>query len=182
MNLHAHSERVFSIDSLLGADECDSLITDAEQRGFSDASVRTAAGQKMMQNIRNNQRSQFESPVWIRLLWQRLSTASLPQLDGQVARGLPKELRFYKYSPGQRFKMHKDGSWTEAGLSSKLTLLVYLNEGFLGGDTTFKDFTIVPKAGAALLFVHDTWHEGSAVKEGVKCVLRTDVLYGERGP
>jgi predicted 2-oxoglutarate/Fe(II)-dependent dioxygenase YbiX len=151
VDLRAHSDRVFSIESLLGGDECAGLIADAEQRGFADASVRTAAGQKMMQNIRNNQRAQFASPAWIHLLWQRLSTASLPELDGQVARGLPKELRFYKYSPGQRFKMHKDGSWKEAGLSSKLTLLVYLNEGFLGGETTFKDFTIVPKPGAALL-------------------------------
>ena len=75
MDLHAHSDRVFSIESLLGADECSGLIADAERHGFADASVRTAAGQKMMQNIRNNQRAQFESPVWIHLLWQRLSAA-----------------------------------------------------------------------------------------------------------
>ncbi|KRA70805.1 hypothetical protein ASD78_18020 [Lysobacter sp. Root667] len=131
-----------------------------------------------MPHVRNNERVVFESPDWVGLLWQRLSGVALPALDGQVARGLPKSLRFYKYGPGQRFRMHKDGPWTEDGLSSKLTLLVYLNEGFVGGDTDFRDFRIAPATGEALLFVHDTWHEGAAVEQGVKYVLRSDVLYG----
>jgi predicted 2-oxoglutarate/Fe(II)-dependent dioxygenase YbiX len=181
MDLHPHSDRVFSIDPLLTAGECLCLIDDAQRHGFTAAGVRTVAGQRMMQSIRNNERVQFESPVWVERLWLRLSKATLPALDGQVAEALPKELRFYKYSEGQRFKMHKDGSWTEAGLTSKLTLLVYLNDDFLGGETDFRDFKIVPKRGAALLFIHDTWHEGSAVTEGVKYVLRSDVLYGVPG-
>ena len=73
--------------------------------------------------------------------------------------------------------MHKDGPWTEDGLTSQLTLLIYLNDGFVGGDTDFRDFRVVPKQGDALLFVHDTWHEGAAVESGVKYVLRSDVLY-----
>lgn len=181
MDLHPHSDRVFSMDSLLSADECTCLIDDSERHGFTEAGVRTAAGQRMMQNVRNNERAQFESPIWVDRLWQRLSKASLPALDGQVAMALPKELRFYRYSAGQRFKMHKDGSWSEAGLTSKLTLLVYLNDDFLGGETDFRDFKIIPRRGTALLFIHDTWHEGSAVTEGVKYVLRSDVLYGIPG-
>jgi hypothetical protein len=132
----------------------------------------------MMQNIRNNERARFESPAWIERLWLRLSKVPLPALDGQVAMALPKELRFYKYSPGQRFKMHKDGSWSEAGLTSKLTLLVYFNDDFLGGETDFRDFKIAPRRGTALLFIHDTWHEGLMVTVGMKYVLRSDVLYG----
>ena len=76
--------------------------------------------------------------------------------------------------------MHKDGAWTEAGLTSKLTMMVYLNEGFAGGETDFRDFKIVPKLGSALFFIHDVWHEGAAVTQGLKYVLRSDVLYGLR--
>jgi hypothetical protein len=60
-----------------------------------------------MRNVRNNERAQFEAPSWIALLWERLAALPLPHLDGEAAVGLPKELRFYKYSPGQRFKVHK---------------------------------------------------------------------------
>jgi hypothetical protein len=54
--------------------------------------------------------------------------------------------------------------------------------GFEGGDTDFRDFRVVPRTGSALLFIHDTWHEGAAVSRGVKYVLRSDVLYGPAPP
>ena len=74
--------------------------------------------------------------------------------------------------------MHKDGPTLENGLRSELTLLVYLNEGFEGGETDFRDFAIRPATGMALLFIHDTWHEGAEVTAGTKYVLRSDVMYG----
>jgi predicted 2-oxoglutarate/Fe(II)-dependent dioxygenase YbiX len=166
------------MDSFLTMPQCDALIADAEQHGFDMAGVRTVAGQKMMSNIRNNERVQYPSEPWVAVLWEGLSKLELPILEGQQAKGLPQDIRFYKYSPGQRFKMHKDGSWTEAGLTSKLTLLVYLNHDFGGGETDFRDFKISPKKGTAVLFVHDTWHEGAQVTHGVKYIARSDVLYG----
>ena len=73
--------------------------------------------------------------------------------------------------------MHKDGPWLEDGLRSELTLLVYLNEDFQGGATDFRGFQIQPRTGDALLFVHDTWHEGAVLVSGCKYVLRSDVMY-----
>ncbi|MDQ1830853.1 prolyl hydroxylase family protein [Massilia scottii] len=178
----AHAPTVFSIDGFLDARACGELVALAEARGFAAAGVRTAQGTKPMPTIRNNERAQFEAPDWIALLWQRLAAAGMPGLDGQAAVGLPRELRFYKYSAGQRFKMHKDGPWSEDGLSSKLTFLVYLNQGYEGGDTVFKEFRVTPKTGSALLFVHDTWHEGAALTGGIKYVLRSDVLYSPANP
>lgn len=131
-----------------------------------------------MPAIRNNDRAMLENREWVDVLWKRLAAAGLPLIDGERAVGLPKDLRFYKYSRRQRFKMHKDGPWSERGCVSRLTFLLYLNEGFIGGETDFRQFKVFPKTGAALLFVHDTWHEGAAVNDGVKYVLRSDVLYG----
>jgi hypothetical protein len=180
MHLLSHSDRVFSIPSFLSEAECLALVELAESRGFAAADVRTATGQKAMPSIRNNDRTLLAHSEWVDRLWQRLSLVALPVLDGERALGLPKDLRFYKYSPGQRFKMHKDGPWIEDGLSSKLTFLVYLNDGFEGGATGFRTFSIAPQMGMALLFVHDTWHEGAPVIDGIKYVLRSDVLYGSR--
>jgi hypothetical protein len=177
MLLTTHSSRAFSIDAFLDPEECGQLIALAEAQGFSSAGVRTAAGPKAMPLVRNNERVMVASAPWVWLIWQRLSLIGLPELDGQVPAGLPQDLRFYRYTPGQRFKMHKDGPWNEGGLTSKLTLLVYLNDGFRGGDTGFRDFRVTPRMGPALVFIHDTWHEGAAVEQGVKYVLRSDVLY-----
>jgi predicted 2-oxoglutarate/Fe(II)-dependent dioxygenase YbiX len=185
MPLIAHSDRAFSLPAVFSQAECDALIALAQAAGFEPAGVRMASGQRAMPLIRKNERVVLELPSWVALLWERIAphlTQPIAQLpaapDGQTAQGLPKDLRFYKYSIGERFKMHKDGAWTERGLTSQLTLLVYLNEGFEGGDTQFRDCTVTPQTGDALLFIHDTWHEGTAVTSGVKYVLRSDVLYG----
>lgn len=177
MTIVRHSERVFSVPDIVTPAECVELIALAEQSGFDAASVRTEAGQQAMPRVRNNERTVVDDSSWPALLWRRLQGVELPAVDEQRAVALPRSLRFYKYRPGQRFKMHKDGPWREDGLVSQLTLLVYLNEGFAGGCTDFRTFTVQPEAGSALLFLHDTWHEGAAVTEGVKYVLRSDVLY-----
>jgi predicted 2-oxoglutarate/Fe(II)-dependent dioxygenase YbiX len=176
--MNSHSERVFTIANFLSQAECEELIVLAEAHGFEGASVRTQAGPQLMTNVRNNQRAMFNEPVWKERLWARLALADLPVLDGNAkAVGLPADLRFYKYNTGERFKMHKDGPWTEGGLTSRLSFLVYLNHAFTGGRTDFREFVIQPVMGMALLFIHDTWHEGEKVVAGTKYVLRSDVLY-----
>jgi len=70
-----------------------------------------------MSQVRNNERAQFEAPLWIALLWKRLTALPLQRIDGQAASGLP----------GQRFKMHKDGPWIEGGMTSRLTLRIALH-------------------------------------------------------
>ena len=36
---------------------------------------------------------------------------------------------------------------------------------------------VIPKAGTALIFNHDTLHEGLPVMEGVKYIIRTEIMY-----
>lgn len=62
--------------------------------------------------------------------------------------------------------------------NNERAMRVYPNDGFTGGDTDFRAFRVKPEAGAALLFIHDTWHEGAAIESGTKYVLRSDVMYG----
>lgn len=174
----ALSDRVFLVPSALAPAQCVALIALANAHGFDAAQVRAASGPRAMPQVRNNQRAQFAAPDWVATLWQLLQSWPLPEVNGQRAVGLPRDLRCYAYDPGQRFKMHKDGPWLEDGLSSQLTLLVYLNDNFEGGATDFREFAVTPHTGDALLFIHDTWHEGQAVTRGTKYVLRSDVMYG----
>lgn len=180
--MHYHSQRVFTIANFLSQAECDELIALAEAHGFEAATVRTLSGPQSMEKVRNNERTMLHGPVWKERLWARLASENLPILDGNSkAVGLPADLRFYKYSAGERFKMHKDGPWKEGGLTSKLSFLVYLNDAFTGGRTDFREFIVQPVTGMALLFIHDTWHEGEKVVAGTKYVLRSDVLYSPIG-
>ncbi len=102
-------------------------------------------------------------------------------------------LRFYRYDPGQRFAPHRDGSYfRKNGDCSQLTFMIYLNDGFEGGDTRFflhhnysvlfdpdvvPDVSVVPTTGMALCFRHELRHEGACVLRGRKYVLRSDVMY-----
>lgn len=167
------------------------LIERAEAIGFDAASVRTRTGPKMMTNVRNNDRVNLADPELAATMWSRISSV-LPMIDNQKAVGVDSRLRFYRYEPGQEFKRHKDGSVTdEHGCVSKLSYLIYLNDDFDGGSTTFRDYLgtgddrqkirhiIQPIAGSALIFRHERWHEGAPVTNGRKYVLRTDIFYSD---
>ena len=188
IELFQHDLGIFTVDSLLSASECSDLISRGESIGFEPASVRTHSGQKMMSNIRNNDRVVFNDEILAADLWGRIAEI-LPVVDGCRPCGVDSNLRFYRYVPGQKFNRHKDGSVTnELGEVSKLSYLIYLNECD-GGETVFRDYTevdgkrqkkeirIVPSVGSALLFRHERWHEGSPVLSGRKYVIRTDVFY-----
>ena len=51
---------------------------------------------------------------------------------------------------------------------------------FVGGHTQFFEpdqISVAPRRGMALVFHHPQLHEGAVIEEGVKYVLRTDVMY-----
>lgn len=117
-----------------------------------------------------------------------------------------KRLRCCRYSEGQRFGKHVDGSHALAGgRVTGYTLLIYLNgqaEGkgrgtasragpeLAGGETVFYDErgavlrSVSPAAGMALLHLHGDEcyeHEGAVVRAGTKYVLRSDIVFHRTG-
>jgi len=177
MELVTHSNNIFTIDSFLNEHECAYLIEHAENVGFQAADVDTGKGRAHLTHIRNNERVDWESQKLALEWWNRLPTDQLPILEGMRACLLSPYFRFYKYTPGQRFNMHKDGRQELNGATTMLTLLVYLNEGYEGGSTKFRQDDIEIKAvtGQALIFEHQLWHQGVKLEAGTKYVLRTDI-------
>lgn len=176
--LQAVTDRIWTIDEFLTPEECEDWIAFAEERGFDDAPITTMVGPMMAPDVRNNTRVMVDDVLRAEELWERLGSV-VPTIAGGEAIGLNERLRFYRYEPGQAFRWHLDGAYYRPnGECSRLTFMVYLNDGFEGGETLFRDATIEPRTGRALLFVHQQLHEGSAVVEGRKYVLRTDVMYG----
>lgn len=132
--------------------------------------------------MRDNDRLIRDDVELAGLLWSRLRAHLPPFLDGRQAIGLNGRFRYYRYQGGQQFSGHVDAAYRRStGEESRLTLMVYLNDDFDGGETTFLDGTVKPQRGMALAFRHELFHEGRAVTRGRKYVLRTDVMFNPPG-
>jgi predicted 2-oxoglutarate/Fe(II)-dependent dioxygenase YbiX len=169
-----------TIDDVLSPAECASLIARIDAAGPTVAPISRASGPVLDLSTRNNTRVMLEDVALAHLLFERVRSKIPDTMKGRRAVGANELLRCYRYAPGQRFRPHYDGAFTRSDEErSELTFLVYLNEGFAGGETALLDLdqTIVPKVGRALLFQHAILHEGCEVTSGTKYALRSDVMY-----
>jgi hypothetical protein len=172
---------VVELDNVLAADECESPVRKIDELGPEIATINTSQGVQVQTDVRNNERVIFDDVE----LAQQLFDAARKQLPAEMRKrsivGANERFRCYRYQPGMRFAPHADGSF-ERNESEKsfYTFLVYLNEGFTGGETnlfTQPELSIAPRRGRGLLFQHPIVHEGAEVTEGVKYVARTDIMY-----
>ncbi|MBF4486121.1 2OG-Fe(II) oxygenase [Flavobacterium sp. CSZ] len=170
---------IYTINNFLTIDECNKLIEKSEQVGFQEAEINIDGAQKMIKMVRNNERIMYQDEEYASFLWQKLQPYIKSEVGNSFATGLNEMFRFYKYNPGQRFKMHRDGSYKRSESEfSYYTFLIYLNDRYEGGETKFASGEIItPKTGTALIFEHSQRHEGSALISGIKYVLRSDVMY-----
>lgn len=150
--------------------------------------------------VRVNDRALVESSETAINLWEYLQKILLFEYNEQsildefqTAKGLNPQLRVYRYTKGHHFGQHYDesvkvNSPTVKG-ETKWTLLIYLTGGeeFVGGDTIFypidrknEPINVHPSKGTALLHKHGDdclLHEAELVRDGVKWVLRSDVVF-----
>jgi len=181
------TDEVFVVADLLSPEECAKYVELSESFGYEDALVTSPSGQILRTDVRNNQRVVFDDPELAKELWHRIEDFIPTETADYRAVGVNERFRFYRYDPGQQFDWHQDGPFErDNGEQSFWTFMIYLNEGFEGGETSFNDsysdepfddFQVVPRAGMALLFVHSIHHKGEPVFQGRKYVLRTDVMY-----
>ena len=184
-------DAAFTVDHFLSVDECSELVKVAEDVGFEAATVNAPGGHQMLPDWRDNTRVTIDDSDRAAWLWGLAREFVPPVIEDARAVGLNERLRFYRYEPGQQFDWHTDGYFRrDNGEQSRLTFMVYLNGGIVGGETSFSDtavtsrfadFSITPDTGLALFFDHMLLHKGEPVTEGRKYVLRSDVMYSQ-GP
>lgn len=181
-----------TIPDFLTAEECDAHIRFSEDKRYEEATISTHRGAIMMKSVRNNDRVMLDDPGFAGQLYRGLSPL-LPQRFKKkwAPVGLNERLRFYRYDVGQQFDWHHDGYFErDNGERSFFTFMIYLNDDFEGGGTSFREdhtgpvafgmLHVTPRKGMALLFHHPLPHRGDPVTAGRKYVLRTDVMYGRR--
>lgn len=180
----------FTLSHIFSSEECQEWIRMSEEKGYEPALLNVGGGRQISApKYRNSDRCIIDSHELAEKLFIRLkSFLPLTWKDGKFELvGLNERLRFLRYDPGQKFHPHTDGQYRRqdgSGEESFITVQLYLNEGYKGGETTFvstentKHRVSFPiKTGLVLLFEHRILHEGSAVEEGRKYTMRTDVMY-----
>ncbi|MBJ6145975.1 2OG-Fe(II) oxygenase [Hymenobacter sp. BT559] len=172
------TDTIFTVEDFLTRQECLDMIVRSEGVGYELAQINTSSGSRVRTDIRNNSRAFYKSEELAQELWTKIQPFVLTPLAASTAIGLNELFRFYRYQRGNQFKGHFDQSYIRNEReASYFTFMVYLNDNFQGGNTTFQKLRIQPKQGMALLFLHDLYHEGSEVTQGVKYVLRSDIMY-----
>lgn len=185
-------DTVISAPGVLGAEECRALIGLSETMGYEPAPIEGPYdgpfGFHAPQG-RENHRSALVEPEIASLIWKRVAGEVRKALPERQALGVNERLRFYRYDAGEAFPAHTDGCFERSAQErSLLTLLVYLNQDFVGGGTVIwksedemkrarPGAAFLPRTGTALIFAHGLWHEGRPVTGGRKYVLRTDVMF-----
>ncbi|KAF2456838.1 oxidoreductase domain-containing protein [Lineolata rhizophorae] len=204
------------LDGVLSEEECKTLTEAAEAQAngnWERAMVNVGGGRQVMAtDIRNCGRIIWDSPEMVAKLWARIEPL-VPELQelknreaitgiaGRTGGGdskwllsrLNERMRFLKYTRGEYFQAHRDGSYvTDDGSErSWFTLHLYLNDStsdpndpLEGGATRFHDLRyrnqldVVPKIGRVLLFQHaHLIHSGADVVGGTKLTMRTDIMY-----
>ncbi len=178
------------VPSLFSQEECAQILLSTERVDWLPATINGQTGRVIDRPLRDSSTAVMRDPALADTLYQRvrgtvpsIMNVEEPSTGQRVSMepvGVFLPLRVYRYEKGQRFGLHQDQSYTrEDGARSLLTLLVYLNDDFTGGETDFPEQNerISPRTGNALWFQHMLLHAGRAVTEGAKFVLRSDVLY-----
>ncbi|KAG6125116.1 hypothetical protein E4U12_007578 [Claviceps purpurea] len=208
ITLHKHPSvpNLSLATNVLSPQECKAIIAAGESVGFlPDVPIREGEDTSVLAH----------NFYWVcdtafhDKLWARMAPFLPSSLDGRASRGLNRRFRVYRYVPGAEYRCHIDGAWPPSGIrpdgtymydaspaekkqSSLFTFLLYLNDDFEGGETTFympairegtlNAYPVRPVMGAVAVFPHGEskgalLHEGTSVRRGAKYIIRTDVEY-----
>lgn len=197
-NVSDRKKLAFYLDNVFTPEECKALIDYTENAGYRPALINIGNGkQQYLPDVRNNERCIIDDGAMAQELYRRIKRYIPQKVRDVHALGCNERLRFLRYDPPQYFAKHYDGCFYRTdgprrGERSLITVQLYLNEGFKGGNTTFLKMgtenhdeelfgvPCVPKTGRVLVFEHAILHKGSALIDGRKYTLRTDVMYGEK--
>ncbi|KEF54233.1 uncharacterized protein A1O9_09399 [Exophiala aquamarina CBS 119918] len=209
---HSNVPNLHLLKDVLTSEECRHIIGAAEVMGFTpDAPIRALGEQS---SVLAHNFYWIVDTLFCAGLWKRVQSFVPAVFHGKHVRGLNRRFRVYRYVPGAEYRAHIDGAWPPSSIdpstdkyiydaspphskqSSLFTFLIYLNDEFEGGETTFflpsaregcmNAYPIKPVQGTVVLFPHgetegSLLHEGTGVQQGsapsAKYVIRTDVLY-----
>merc|ERR1712048_3333 len=173
----------FVVHGLLTAAECHSLLEQAEAQEWHPADLEYGldSGDRASEafvnvRLRDSDRSIVHNDVLATSLWKRLQPL-IPLATFEPLRPVRVNscFRCLRYSEGQAgFAKHVDGRCVVGGELSKVTVQLYLNEGFVGGATRLwvmddaedaaRGVDVMPRTGMVFVFDQSILHSGRPVQ------------------
>ena len=218
------TENIFTIKSVLTKDQCNYFIKESISKGWKNSSPSGGGhGRTGREDPRTNKFCiLFENDI-SRILWSKIRPNLSENLEylgnnvyfNSITKGtewkpisIYDKMRIYKYNEGDSFPEHLDYKVKRTVYKngkkyiqqSFLTLLIYLNDNFTGGETGYwpdhngihcrflrkiekqsckKDHQLIinPEVGKAVIQDQNILHEGLPPKKGIKYILRTDIIH-----
>lgn len=173
---------LLQIDDIFTLDECKMLIDHANAVGYQSVDRGNAVYNRVVGRVSIRGKPLHD------YLWDTLRHHIPSHVHGKRVIGLNDHFRFSKYFVGQFFDVHKDGINQDSnGNRSALTLNIFLNDDFEGGETDFLNssnpldlrFSVKPKSGRGALFYAQQYHRGNRILSGEKYLIRTDVMVAD---
>ena len=187
------TKTAFTVATCLTSEECRNLIDFSEQTGYEPALLNVGAANILATDTRKSHRCMIDNCDLANALYERVKhlvpTTLFERGNGgreMEAVGLNERLRFLRYTSGDYFVQHMDGTYVRPmghpkyGEKSMLTFLVYLNESFEGGALEMQwgpITSIQPSTGLVVVHDHQILHEAMVVQSGTRYCIRTDIMY-----
>lgn len=121
-----------------------------------------------------------DDPVLALRIFYRIAGLLPEVIDGAQLAGLKPLLRCVRLSSGEATEAHNDPvRECNAGMLSHLSVIVFLNENFVGGGVEFPTLgkTVAAKTGRALVFPHELLHRDALIERDDAFVLNAEVFY-----
>ncbi len=184
------------VKNTLTGEQCKALIKAVEEQGFQSAEKYCFRYRDRLNDRFMSDDSQLADLLWGRVEQFIPKTIRIESPFGDFETWKVEKMnirfRFCKYigGKGHHFGAHTDGMYrVDDSHTSLLTCMIYLNSGedFKGGTTDFIEYTthklkysVHPEPGLCVIFRQnnlDCYHLGTEVTEGLKYILRTDIMY-----
>ena len=212
LDLNLPDNTLIIFDDLLDNDECNEIINKTHNY-YMDLSAEYLKSQRDSKRILNMNKNLAD------IIYERIKKYIEKETDNKKLQpfgfgvngiwspiGINHCFRHSVYhAPSIGFKPHRDSSYIEKpNTRSILTIIIYLNDDFIGGDTIFIKpnsdrkigqiveeelsdgyniiHKITPKKGKAIIFNHNVIHAGLDVTMGSKYIMRSDILFENLNP
>jgi hypothetical protein len=164
--------QIWQVPDVLGPEICRQWISLAEQGHWDRDAI--------LENTPPT-RSAARARVDAGEIFKKIAAVVPSTISGFDLLRVPDErMIFLRYGVGDHFGVHRDAPYIpDADSRSLYTMMIYLNDEFLGGETGFPGLNRVirPKTGMALIFPHRVQHQGLPVERGIKYALHTFIVY-----
>ncbi len=175
---------ILLVQNFLDAGLCDAIVNECDQQAGADHTV-AAPGEGLTSVKKQGRISEF---IDIRALKTDIFSIVRDTYSKTIAPHFQAQMDWFelpeilRYKPGGEYKPHADAdnwfseekSWKRV-IDRDLSILIYLNEGYQGGEITFPNFGfgLPPKKGLLIAFPSDYRyvHEARPVQSGTRYAL-----------